>query len=260
MPEENRLTVKVLGCYGSRMPGHQTSSLLVNGRLLLDSGTATSLLPLEQQLAIDDILLTHAHLDHIVDLAFLADNVMTLRKTPLRVWGPEQVLEAVQEHLFNDRIWPDFTRLPGPDGPAVELAPLAAGRDARIGGVAVRWVQTNHPVFAAGYCLSQGESAVLFSGDTGVTEELWAMGRCCPGLAAAFVETTFPDRLEGLAHASGHLTPALLAAELRKLDRGSLPIKILHMKPQFLDEILGELSALGEDRLQVLRGGEEFSF
>jgi hypothetical protein len=32
------------------------------------------------------------------------------------------------------------------------------------------------------------------------------------------------------------------------------------MKPQFLQEILAELNSLGDDRLQVLEGGEKFLF
>ncbi len=254
------LKIRVLGSYGSRIPGHHTSSLLINDGLLLDAGTVTSALSLEQQLGIDDVLLTHAHLDHMVDLAFLADNVLTLRSSPVRVWAPQPVLDTVGRHLFNDEVWPDFTRLPSPEAPAIRLNPLLPDRETEIQGLKVRWVRTRHSVFSAGYCLSDGAAAVLFSGDTAATQELWQMGSGVPGLRAAFIETSFPNRLAELAKASGHLTPSGLKQELQKLDCGSMPIKILHMKPQFLDEIIQELNHLGDDRLQILRGGEEFLF
>lgn len=254
------MRIRVLGSYGSRAPGYHTSSLLIDGTLLLDAGTVTAALSLEEQVAVKDVVLTHAHLDHMVDLAFLADNVLTLRSSPLRVWAPAPVLEAVHRHLFNNQVWPDFTRLPTVDSPALELIPLPEGRDAEIAGLRVRWVRVNHPVFTAGYCLSEESTSVLFSGDTAATDTLWSMGRGCAGLKAAFVETSFPDRLAKLAAASGHLTPAGLRGELLKFGRADVPVKIFHMKPQFLKEILTELDALGDERLQVLQGGEEFLF
>jgi hypothetical protein len=61
-----------------------------------------------------------------------------------------------------------------------------------------------------------------------------------------------------LAAASGHLTPALLRGELTKLGRDELPVKIFHIKPRFRDETVAELNALGDARLQILHGGEEF--
>jgi len=254
------MRIRVLGSYGSRAPGYHTSSLLINGTLLLDAGTVAAALSLEEQVAIDDVLLTHAHLDHMVDLAFLVDNVLTLRSSPLRVWAPAPVLDTVHRHLFNNLVWPDFTRLPAGGSPALELIPLPDGSATEIAGLSVRWVQVNHTVYAAGYCLSRGATSVLFSGDTAATDSLWTMGRDCAGLKAAFVETSFPDRLEALAAASGHLTPSGLRGELLKFGRADVPIKIFHMKPQFLEEILGELDALGDTRLQVLQGGEEFLF
>lgn len=252
------MKIRVLGSYGSRIPGYHTSSLLINDRLLLDAGTVTAALSLEQQLAIDDVLLTHAHLDHMVDLAFLVDNVLTLRSAPLRVWAPEPVLRAVHEHLFNDAVWPDFTRLPDAAAPALRLLPLPADQETEVAGTRVRWVRTNHPVFTAGYCLTEGETSLLYSGDTGGTESLWRLARSCSRLAIAFIETSFPDRLAALAAASGHLTPATLRGELAKLGRDEVPVKIFHIKPQFLGEIVAELNALGEGRLQILHGGEEF--
>jgi ribonuclease BN (tRNA processing enzyme) len=161
---------------------------LLDGRVLLDAGTVTAALSLEEQLAIDHVLLTHAHLDHMVDLAFLADNVFTRRTSPLRIWAPAPVLAALHAHLFNDSVWPDFTRLPAA-APGVELCPLAAGSTACVGGVQVRWERTAHPVFAAGYCLTDGAAGLLYSGDTGVTEALWQLARACPQLQVAFIDT-----------------------------------------------------------------------
>jgi cAMP phosphodiesterase len=233
---------------------------LVNESLLVDAGAVTSTLSLEQQLAIDDVLLSHAHLDHVVELAFLVDNLCFLREKPLRVWAPAPVLESLRKHLFNNEIWPDFTRIP-PNRPAIlELKPLAPKVPCRIAGLEVSWARTTHPVFAAGYCLSTEKAGLLYSGDTSVTADLWQLGRACRNLAAVFVETSLPNRLQQLARESGHLTPALLADELGRLGRTDLAINVFHMKPQFIDEIMAELEALGNARLQVLRGGEEFIF
>jgi len=250
--------IRVLGSFGSRIPGIHTSSLLLNKTLLVDAGTITSVLGQDEQMAIEDVLLTHAHLDHTVDLAFLVDNIMPIRKNPLRVWGPQPVLADLHEHLFNNATWPDFTRLPTREAPILELHSLPETGSCEIAGLTVRWARTAHPVHTVGYCLHDANAGFLYSGDTSVTEELWALARECPQLKLAFIETSFPDRLADLARISGHLTPSMLAGELAKLDRPEIPVGIFHMKPQFLDELRTELAALNDPRLQILYGDEEF--
>lgn len=252
------MRVRVLGCHGSRVPGYYTSAMLINDNLLLDAGAVTTL-TMPEQAAIDHVVLTHAHLDHIVDLAFLADNVFTLRRSPLKVWGPEPVLASVRRYLFNNEIWPDFATIRAGDFPLIEFIPLPAGQETEVGGVQLRWERANHVVFTAGYLLRQDDRAVFFSGDTTETEALWALPRACAALRLAFIETSFPNRLEKVAQVSGHLTPAMLQRELVKLAKPALPVKVFHMKPQFLDELLPELHALADPRLQVLSGGEVFT-
>jgi ribonuclease BN (tRNA processing enzyme) len=251
------MKVRVLGCFGSRVPGRFTSSLLIDDKLLLDAGTISSALSQEEQLALEDIFLTHAHMDHIVDLAFLADNIFG-RPESMRIRAPEPVLEAVHNHLFNDYVWPDFTKLPGKGEPTVRLIPLDSGGEQEVNGYHFRWTRTNHTVYTVGYCVRSDSGSLFYSADTGTTDDLWQMARETEDLKIAFIEASFPNRLENLAQISGHLTPAMLKDELQKFGDRDIPIKVFHMKPQFLDELHEELAALGDDRLQVLDGGEEF--
>ncbi|WP_020676953.1 3',5'-cyclic-nucleotide phosphodiesterase [Geopsychrobacter electrodiphilus] len=250
------MQLKVLGSSGSRAPGFHASCLLINQRLLLDAGTVSFALSLEEQAQIDDVLLTHAHLDHMVDLAFLADNMMGLRTKSIRVWAPEPVLAMVSEHLLNNKVWPDFTRLPSSDRPVLRYCPLPPEGPVEIAGLQVSWRQTNHPVHTVGYLFETEHAAILYSGDTSDTEEIWQLGRECTKLRGAFIETSFPNRLDDLAIRSGHMTPAMLEKQLVKLDRDDVPVYIFHMKQQYLDELQRELSQSAHPQLTVLRGGE----
>lgn len=254
------MKVRVLGCRGTRAAGHQASSFLIGESLLVDAGTICAALDQEAQLAISDLLLTHAHFDHLADLPFLVENGLGRRRQPLRIWAPQEVLQAVGAHLFNDAIWPDFRRPQGEYPVQLEFCPLPAGQLCPVAEIEVSWARTNHPVFAAGYCLHQAGSAVLISGDTGVTDAFWQLGRAQNQLQGVFIETSFPDRLAAVAASSGHLTPATLRAELIKLDRPQVAVKVFHLKPRFLAEIVAELDALEDPRLQILYGGEEFLF
>ena len=175
----------MLGSYGARLPGQGTTSFLINENLLVDAGTVTWLLSLEQQMCIDDILLTHAHLDHIVDLAFIADNVLPFREKAIRVWAPPEVLEGAHKYMFNNVLWPDFTKIKVFDEPVLKFCPLEEGVTTEVAGINVNWRRTNHPVFTAGYLLEKNGRSLLLSGDTGPTEEVWQMGNEAAGLGAA---------------------------------------------------------------------------
>jgi cAMP phosphodiesterase len=251
--------VRVLGCSGSRVPGQLTSCLLLDGQLLIDAGGVTAKLSVEEQAAIDHVLVSHAHLDHVYDLAFLADNVMAERTAPLKIWAPQEVLDVLQENLFNDQLWPDLTRLELHDFPVIQLCALNKVGSTRVGAYDVSWAETNHPVFAAGYLIENASGAILYSGDTSTTDDLWLLADEKEKLLAVFVETSFPNRLEELAVKTGHLSPSLLEKELTKLDKPEVPVKIFHMKPQYLDEISAELVSC-QAHWQILQGDERFVY
>lgn len=254
------MKVRILGGHGSKAPGYQATSFLINDRLLLDAGSVASRLSIPEQLVIDDVLLTHIHWDHIAELPFLIENVFSQRNSPLRIWAPAPVLAGLQDHLFNNVLWPDLSRLPSVAAPIISLCPLPEGEAAEIAGLHVSWVQTSHPVFTAGYLLADTQAAVLFSGDTREGSALWSLSDNCPNLHGVFMETSFPNRMQALATLVGHMTPAMLRQELLRLARPEVPVKVFHMKPQFLDEIVAELDALDDDRLHIMNGGETFFF
>ena len=110
------MQIRVLGCHGSQTPGCNTTSFLLNGKILVDGGVITSLLTIEEQVNIDYVLVTHAHLDHVRDIMFLADNICYLQKDrPLIVVGTRNVIDTLKTYLFNNIIWPDFSLLPSPE-------------------------------------------------------------------------------------------------------------------------------------------------
>ena len=79
------------------------------------------------------------------------------------------------------------------------------------------------------------------------------------GLKALVVETAFPNRLDSLARASGHLTPAKLQEEMGKMP-SDLPIWIFHVKPQLYQETAAELAQIDPTRIHILEQGKTYTF
>jgi cAMP phosphodiesterase len=253
--------LQVLGCSGGELPGHRTTCFLVDGKLAVDAGALTGSLTLEELVAIDDILLTHSHFDHVKDVPLLADLVVGRRKRPLRIHASRQCARTLRESIFNDELWPDFTRIPDARKPVIEIVPFDPSKPFRVGKYRVAPVPVCHPVESVGYVLSDGKGSVAFSGDTGPTTRLWKRVNAeKKKLKAIFVELSFPSRLQGLADVSGHLTPATLATELTKIERDGQPVLLYHLKPAFMAELERELSDLRLDNVRILERGEEFRF
>ena len=62
-----------------------------------------------------------AHLDHIACLPLLVDSVAAQRTQPLQVWALPEVIAVLASHIFNDKVWPDFTQIPTPEQPFMRL-------------------------------------------------------------------------------------------------------------------------------------------
>jgi ribonuclease BN (tRNA processing enzyme) len=113
-------------------------------------------------------------------------------------------------------------------------------------------VRVNHIVPTAGFIVRQGDSALLYSGDTSETRRIWEVATKEPRLKAAFIETSFPNDFRDLAKVTGHLTPEMFAREFAKLGRPDLPVYIYHIKPSYRHVIAAELKRLNLPNLHVL--------
>ena len=74
--------IKILGAQGSRSSHGSTTCLQVGKHTLIDAGNIMQALG-EEALHVNHIFFSHAHLDHIIDSAFLMDNFFA-KRTELR--------------------------------------------------------------------------------------------------------------------------------------------------------------------------------
>lgn len=253
------MRIRVLGAHGGASPRHRQTSFLLNGAVCLDAGAIAEALSLSEQARVRSVLLTHAHLDHVASLPFLLDNVFGRKESPVEVAAPAGVISSLRRHLFNDALWPDFSRLSGSDGPVVSFRTLDWEVPERVAGLTVTAVPVNHVVPACGYLISDGSATVVFSGDTGPTERLWTVARSVSDVRAVFLECSFPDARREIAFLSCHLTPETVEGELPKMPP-AVPVFLYHMKPPGLEAIAAEVAALGAPRLRLLSDGEELAF
>ncbi|WP_061128028.1 3',5'-cyclic-nucleotide phosphodiesterase [Caballeronia catudaia] len=260
------MNVRVLGCSGAIGSGTDavgdpggTTALLVDDDILIDAGTGVAVLDDDALARIDHVFLTHSHLDHIAYLPLMIDAVGDARGAPLTVHASRSTFGILQAHIFNNLIWPDFTRIPSPEAPGVRFEALEVGECFTLNGRTVTALPARHAVPSMGFAVSSGAACLAFSGDTTTNPEFWAVVCALPGLRHVIVETAFPDAQIATAHAAHHYCPRLIADDLRGIELKA-ELLISHLKPPHGAQILEQLrAALPGVRLRALRAGEVLS-
>ncbi|MGI9237633.1 MAG: MBL fold metallo-hydrolase [Woeseiaceae bacterium] len=250
------MRIRVLGCSGGIGAGARTSAMLIDNDVLIDAGTGIGDLELSDLDSIRHVFLTHAHLDHIAGLPMLADRVFDENfKTPLTVYAREETLRAVQDHLFNNIIWPDFAKLPSPDNPMLRYQVCSPGDTVTIDRRDFYAVDVMHSVPSLGFTVQNSGGAFAVSGDTKTNETLWPVLNACDDLRVLVIEVSFPDEMESLAADSGHYTPRTLTDDLQRL-RHDPEIWLTGMKPGEEDKIYAQVRrAAPEKNIRMLSRG-----
>jgi ribonuclease BN (tRNA processing enzyme) len=234
------MKLRILGCSGGIGGSLRTTSMLLDNDILIDAGTGVGDLSIEELSRIDHVFLTHSHLDHVTSIPFLVDSVGWMRDKPLTVYAIEPTLEIIRQHLFNWKLWPDFTQIPEPGKPFLRYQPIAQGATVSIDGRKLTALPANHVVPAVGFRLDSGRASLVFTGDTTTNDALWKEVNRIENLKYLLIETAFCNREKDLAVASKHLCPSLLAVELGKLTRPA-DIFITHLKPGEVELTMREI-------------------
>lgn len=237
------------------------TSFLVNGRLSVDGGSLGFALDPTEMAPVRHIVVTHTHSDHTASLPiFIAEAYVSL-DGPVTIYGTEDVIAALREHVFNDKVWPNFEKIPlmNQSGPTIEFKEIEPNRTVEIDNLSVTPVSVNHIVPTVGLIVQDTDAAVVFTSDTYVTDEIWEKARRVEQLKAVFVDVSFPDELAKLAADSKHLTPRLLASELDKLDR-EVQVFAVHIKPTNRSEVIRQLDALNNPMISVAELGRDYEW
>ncbi len=228
------------------------TSFLIDDRLAIDGGSLGFALVPEKMGSIRHIIVTHAHADHTASLPIYVAEAFNVLNDPILIYGSADVISALKKHVFNDDVWPDFARiqLTNGAGPTIEFRELHARETVNIAGIDVTPIPVNHLVPTFGLMVQNASAAVLFTSDTYSTDEIWKTARENEHLKAVFVDVSFPNEMGELAEASKHLTPQLLADDLRKLDR-AVEVYAVHIKPTHRDEVIRQVASLDNPQVSI---------
>ena len=230
--------------------------MLIDDDVLIDAGTGIGDLAVEELDRIRHVFLTHAHLDHIAGLPMLADSIFDENfDVPLTVYAREETLRAVQAHLFNDVIWPDFSRLPSAENPMLRYQVCSPGDTVRVGDRNFYAIDVMHSVPSLGFTVQNSGGVFAVSGDTKTNETLWPVLNACDDLSVLVIEVSFPNELEDLANDAGHYTPRTMTRDLERL-RHEPEIWLTGMKPGEESKILKQvLKAAPDKNIHMLSRG-----
>jgi 3',5'-cyclic-nucleotide phosphodiesterase len=233
-------------------------------------------------------LISHPHLDHVAGLIMNSPD-----DVGKEVYGITSTLDALRDHVFNWKIWPNFSNQGERPMDKYRLVRLEPGKDNPIAGT--RFMVEPFALSHSEGCPSTAflirwrESYALYFGDVGPDEieksdgfkRVWE--RVAPlvrkqRLRGIFLEVSYPEgRPDGSLF--GHLTPSWMMKELGRLARlvdpsspssalRGLVVVVTHVKPDglgsqdprdLIEKQLGGLNDLGV-RVVMARQGLRIEF
>ncbi len=254
------IKLRILGCSGGIGGNFRTTSMLLDHDVLIDAGTGVGDLSVAELCLIDHVFVTHSHLDHVACIPLMVDSVGYMRDKPLTIHATEATLEILRQHIFNWKIWPDFSQIPDARQPYMCYQAIQLGETVALGQRKITVLPANHVVPAVGFQIDSGAASLVFSGDTTSNDALWEVVNRIANLRYLIIETAFSNSERELARLSKHLCPSMLAEELRKLKRNP-EIYITHLKPGEVELTMQEIAECVQGHTPaMLQNGQVFEF
>ena len=245
---------------GSPSGRQHLTCFVIDDAVAIDAGSLALAASPRQREQVRDVVLTHAHLDHIAGLPLFIDDLFSTLETPVVVHCTASVAETLERDIFNWSVYPRFSELSNSSGPVLKYDRFEAGDEFRVKHLSFRAVEVNHKVPCVGLLVTNGDATVALSGDTAEMDGFWEIVNSASAISAILLECAFPDELDELAHISHHLTPKRLASELAKCTRAPCPVYIVNLKPMFRDKIIAQIYDLGLSSVAPLEVGRVYEW
>lgn len=206
---------------------HTSCYFLPAAGLVFDAGTGIYRLPTLIETDHLDIVLSHAHLDHVVGLTFLLDILYQRPVEQVRIWGDPVKLEAIQTHLFNEHIFP--VALPVSWCPLTPAATITVGLGGELSAFPLE-----HPGGSLGFRVdwgaetAVGERSFAYVSDTTGHPQAEYVERIHK-VDLLLHECNFRDSAEEWAIKTGHSWTSLAAEIARTAEVGQL--LLAHINP-----------------------------
>jgi len=245
---------------GCVSPKQHLACFVIDDCAAIDAGSLATASDSTQKKQIRDIVLTHAHLDHIAGLPLFIDDLFACLSEPILIHATAEVIEILERDIFNWDIYPRFSELTNEFGAALEYRPFEIGEEFSIKHLRFKSVSVNHKVPSVGFVVSDGKTTFAFSGDTAETNDFWKVVNDEEKMDAVLIECAFPNELDDLAEISHHLTPKTLKKEIAKLRHASSPIYVINLKPMYREEIVKQIGELENEKLLILDVGRIYDW
>lgn len=237
------MKVKILGCSGGIGSSElQTTSILVGNDTVIDAGTGLVSLTLEQLATVNNLFLTHSHMDHIAACPLLIDSTSDSRTKPLTIYALQETINALRAHIFNWLIWPDFSELTINNVKSLEFKTIKVGEviDLAEGGK-ITVGPADHQVPACSYLLEGKRDKLFFSGDTCYDENMINfIHQNSP--QHLIIECAFSKNEAQVAKLSKHMDTGEVSRFIKAVGN-KCRFYITHLKPSQRDLIMDEIFA-----------------
>jgi cAMP phosphodiesterase len=233
---------------------------VVDDLVAIDAGSLAMAASNLQREQVREVVLTHAHLDHIAGLPLFLDDLFSVLDRPVRIHATAEVIQVLERDIFNWSIYPKFSELSNENGAILEYVPFEAGSEFRAGHLSIMPVNVNHRVPSVGFIVSDGRTTFAMTGDTAGMDGFWNAVNAGAAPDAILIECAFPDELTDLAEVSHHLTPARMRRELEKCDHAGSRIYVVNLKPMFREKVIMEIEKLGISNLEILEVGRVYEW
>lgn len=202
---------------------HTLCVLLPELGLMLDAGTGIYRAPRYLRSRELHLFLSHGHLDHTVGLSWLAAVKAAASLDRVVVYGAEEKLAAIEEHLF--------AAVLSPKGPVYEAQALAAEMPLPGGGTLTHF-PLKHKGGSIGYRLQWPGHAIAYVTDTTARPDADYLP-AIRGVDLLLHECYYPDDEADKAERSGHSHTSAVAELAARAGVGKLVF--IHINPAAKD-------------------------